>query len=309
LKIHTDFSSFNNGKRSVVTIGTFDGVHLGHKAIINRLKESAEAVGGSSVILTFYPHPRMVLYPDDHGLKLLNTPEEKAALLERAGVDHLMIYPFSTDFSRISAYDYVRNLLVTGLNAQKVIVGYDHRFGRNREGDFKTLSEWAELFDFEVEEIPVQEIDDVNVSSTKIRQCLASGDLETANSYLGYRYSISGKVIHGAKKGSTIGFPTANISVDYTYKLIPANGVYAIYADVNASRYKGVMNIGHRPTVEQTSQLHLEAHLFDFNEDIYDQNIRVELVSRIREEKKFGSIDELKHQIFVDVASAKSVLS
>lgn len=308
MRIHTDFSDFKEDLKTVVTIGTFDGVHLGHQSIISKLKESAKAIGGQSVILTFYPHPRMVLYPEDHGLQLLNTPEEKAALLEKAGIDHLMIYPFSLDFSRISAYDYVRNLLVNGLKAQKVIVGYDHRFGRNREGDFSTLQEWAEMLNFETEEIPAKDIDEVNISSTKIRTCLLEGDISTATAFLGYEYQLKGKVIHGAKKGRTIGFPTANIEVNYRYKLIPGNGVYAVKVAIAGIMHKGVMNIGVRPTVDNENKLHLEVHIFNFDQSIYDQDIEVFFIEKLRDEKKFGSIDELQEQIAVDILKAKTLL-
>jgi riboflavin kinase/FMN adenylyltransferase len=307
VEIHTDFTRFKN-KKTVVTIGTFDGVHIGHQAIISRLKEAAGQLNAESVILTFYPHPRMILHPEDHGLSLLTTPEEKAEKLQESGINHLMVYPFNEDFSRISAYDYVRNLLVNGLNAKKVIVGYDHRFGRNREGDFSTLSEWAEMLGFEAQEIPAKEIDAVNISSTKIRQCLQQGDVSTANSYLGYNYSLKGTVIHGAAMGRRIGFPTANIHVDYPFKLIPANGVYAIEAKVHGRKYHGVMNIGVRPTVDQSLQRQLEAHLFDFDNLIYDEKIEVKFLFKVRDEKKFGSIDELKDQIFVDIQKVKSLL-
>ncbi len=307
MEIHTDFTRFKN-KKTVVTIGTFDGVHIGHQAIISRLREAAAQLNAESVILTFYPHPRMILHPDDHGLSLLTTPEEKAEKLQESGVNHLMVYPFNEEFSRISAYDYVRNLLVNGLNAKKVIVGYDHRFGRNREGDFSTLSEWAEMLGFEAQEIPAKEIDAVNISSTKIRQCLLQGDVSTANSYLGYQYSLKGTVIHGAAMGRRIGFPTANIHVDYPFKLTPANGVYAIEAKVHGRKYYGVMNIGVRPTVDQSLQRQLEAHLFDFDNLIYDEKIEVKFLFKVRDEKKFGSIDELKNQIFVDIQKVKSLL-
>jgi riboflavin kinase/FMN adenylyltransferase len=304
VEIHTDFNRFKN-KKTVVTIGTFDGVHIGHQTIIDRLKEAALRQGAESVILTFYPHPRMILHREDHGLQLLTTPEEKAEKLKESGVQHLMVYPFSEEFSRISAYDYVRNLLVTGLNAAEVIVGYDHRFGRNREGDFSTLTEWAEMLGFTATEIPAKEIDAVNVSSTKIRQCLLNGDIETANAYLGYNYTIKGTVIHGAAMGRTIGFPTANIHVDYPYKLIPGNGVYAIKAQVHGKQYFGIMNIGVRPTVDAGTKRHLEAHLFDFDNLIYDEKIEVSFLYKVRDEKKFGSIDALKAQISVDIQNVK----
>ena len=308
MKIHSDFSGFKTVSKPIVTIGTFDGVHLGHRSIIDQLNHVAMTQEGESVILTFYPHPRMVLHPGDHGLELLNTPEEKARLLYEAGVKHLMVYPFSEDFSRISAFDYVRNLLVNGIGAFKVIVGYDHRFGRNREGDFQTLSEWGEMLGFEVEEISAREIDEVNVSSTKIRQALKAGDIEVANKYLGYPYSLTGRVVHGAGRGSGIGFPTANLQIHYPYKLIPANGVYAVRVVCNQGQYNGVMNIGVRPTVDQSGVKSIEIHLFDFSGDLYDAEMTVTLIDRLREEKKFGSIDELKQQISADIMKAKERL-
>jgi riboflavin kinase/FMN adenylyltransferase len=308
LKIHTDFSGFVDAKNPIVTIGTFDGVHLGHMSIIKRLQELASEINGESVILTFYPHPRMVLYPDDHDLQLLNTPEEKAKLLELAGINHLVVYPFSEEFSRISAFDYVRNLLVTGIKAHKVIVGHDHRFGRNREGDFNTLLEWSEMLNFEVEEISAKEIDEVNISSTKIRQALLKGDIQTANAFLGYTYQLCGKVVTGARLGNTIGFPTANILVNYPYKLIPAKGVYAVRIQHDGKTFAGVTNIGVRPTVENAGKLSIETHIFDFNDDLYDKTITIEFVARLRDEKKFGSIDELKNQIAIDIQKAKELL-
>lgn len=307
MQIHTDFSAFK-GKRTSVTIGTFDGVHIGHQSIINQLKAEAQKKGTETVILTFYPHPRIVLHPEDHGILLLTTPEEKAEKLRKAGIDHLMVFPFSEEFSRIAAYDYVRNLLVTGLSAEQIIVGYDHRFGRNREGDFQTLQEWSEMFGYEAIEIPAQDIDEVNISSTKIRQSLLKGDVSTANKYLGYEYTLKGTVVHGAAMGRTIGFPTANIHVDYPNKLIPGNGVYAIRANAQGQEYHGVMNIGVRPTVDTSLKLHIEAHLFHFNNLIYDEKIEVFFVEKIRDEKKFGSIDELKSQITVDITTAQSIL-
>lgn len=308
LKIHTDFSGFVNVKNPIVTIGTFDGVHLGHMSIIKRLQELSQEKNGESVILTFYPHPRMVLHPDDHDLQLLNTPEEKAKLLEQAGINHLMVYPFSEEFSRITAYDYVRNLLVTGIRADTVVVGHDHRYGRNREGDFNTLLEWSEMLNFNVEEISAKEIDEVNISSTKIRQSLLKGDIETANAFLGYNYQLCGKVVTGARLGNTIGFPTANILVNYPYKLIPAKGVYAVRVKSGEKTFNGVTNIGVRPTVDNNGKISIETHIFDFNNDIYDTTITIEFIARLREEKKFGSIDELKNQIAMDIQKAKELL-
>lgn len=291
----------------MVTIGTFDGVHLGHRSIIQQLKQLAEAVDGETVLLTFYPHPRMVLHPDDHNIQLLNTPEEKAELLREAGIEHLVVYPFSLDFSRISAYDYVRDLLVTGIGVHTVVVGYDHRFGRNREGDHSTLVELSEVFGFGVKEIPAHEIDDINVSSTKIRQALKEGRVKDAEKYLGYKYRLTGKVVQGDGNGRKFGYPTANIQVDYAFKLVPAYGVYAVNVHVNGQVHKGALSIGVRPTVHSNSAATIEVFIIDFNQDIYGQTVTLEFVDYIREEKKFGSIDEMLVHIANDVELAKSL--
>ncbi len=305
MKIHTDFSSLKDVANPVVTIGTFDGVHPGHLHIINKVNETAKRTSGESVLLTFYPHPRMVLHPEDHHLKLLNTPEEKSTLLAQAGIQHLMIYPFSIEFSRQSAFDYVRDLLVNGIKAKTVVVGYDHRFGRNREGDHTTLIELAETFGFEVEEIPPQTIDEVNISSTKIRQALAVGQVNEAAKYLGRPYSLGGEIVHGDKIGRQLGFPTANIRVDYPYKLVPAHGVYAVKVLLDNRKLAGVMNIGIRPTTHSNSLEIIEVYIIDFDEEVYGKQITVEFVERLRDEKKFGSIDELKKGIAKDIAEAK----
>lgn len=256
-------------------------------------------------MLSFYPHPRMVLYPDDHKVELLSSPEEKAAQLQNAGLDHLVIYPFSHEFSRMPAFDYVRDLLVTGIHAHTVVVGYDHRFGRNREGDHNTLVELSEIFGFKVEEIPAQVIDHNNVSSTKIRAALSRGAVAEANEYLGYHYSISGTVVHGDQLGRTIGYPTANIEPDYALKLIPANGIYAVRVKLNETVFEGVLSIGVRPTINNHNKRSIEVYILNFHQDIYGSKICVELLSYLREEKKFGSIDELKKEIDSDILVAQ----
>jgi riboflavin kinase/FMN adenylyltransferase len=306
VKIHTSFESLEGVKNPVVTIGTFDGVHRGHQTILSRLQEIARTVDGESVLLSFFPHPRMVLHPEDHRVELLSSPDEKALLLSAAGIDHLMIYPFSHEFSRMSAFDYVRDILVTGLNTHTVVVGYDHRFGRNREGNHDTLIEMGEIFGFRVEEIPAKVIDQNNVSSTKIRQALQSGRITEANEYLGYNYSISGKVSHGDKIGRTLGFPTANILTDYPHKLIPSNGIYAVKVHAGGNSFNGVLNIGVRPTVNSNNRRSVEVYILNFEKEIYDEKISVELLSYLREEKKFGSIDELKQEIQNDIVKAKN---
>lgn len=292
-------------RNAVVTIGTFDGVHAGHVALLKRITEIAREVNGESVLLTFYPHPRMVLYPDDHNIALITSPQEKAGLIEACGIDHLVVYPFSKDFSRMSAFEYVRDLLVKGLNAHTVVVGYDHRFGRNREGDFKTLLELSEIFGFGVEEIPAREVEAIQVSSTKVRNALQERRIEEANTLLGRPYSISGSVEAGKKIGTDWGFPTANLRPDFQHKLIPAQGVYASRVRTSFGNFNAVTNIGVRPTVDQTLQLHIETHIFDFAQDLYNQILNVEFLHFIREEKKFSSVEELRSAIAEDCKNAR----
>lgn len=274
-------------------MGTFDGVHKGHKVIIKRLKEIASRYKGESVLLTFYPHPRMVLQPDND-LKLLNTIEEKTALLEKAGIDHLIIHPFDQRFSRLSSIEFVRDILVKQLGTKKLVIGYDHHFGRNREGSFEHLSECGPVYGFEVEEIPAQEVDEVNVSSTKIRKALNDGDVWTANSYLGYNYFLSGEVVHGDKLGRNLGFPTANIQVGEKYKLIPKNGIYAVELERDGKKLRGMANIGTRPSIaDSDGSLKVEVNIFDFSQEIYGENLNLIFLQRIRDEKKFETLEEL----------------
>jgi riboflavin kinase/FMN adenylyltransferase len=293
--------------KPIVTAGTFDGVHLGHRKIIQRLKELAHQENGETVILTFFPHPRMVLFPDDHDLKLLSTLDEKVNLLRQAGIDHLIIHPFTKDFSRLTSVEYVRDILVGQLKVKKLVIGYDHHFGRNREGSLTNLKELEQLYNFQVEEIPAQDMDNINISSTKIRKSLSEGDVETANNYLGYPFFITGTVVAGQQLGTQIGFPTANIFVEEKYKLIPANGVYAVRVRVNEEDYRGMLNIGNRPTVKGKGAS-IEVHLFDFDQDIYDQPIQVGLVKRIREEKKFENIEQLREQLVIDRNRSLNIL-
>jgi riboflavin kinase/FMN adenylyltransferase len=246
VQVHYDFSSLPTFRNAVVTIGTFDGVHKGHKALLQRIAEIARREGGESVLLSFYPHPRMVLYPDDHRVSLLSSPEEKISELENAGLDHLVIYPFSPELSRLAAFEYVRDFLVKGINAHIVVVGHDHRFGRNREGDFNTLLELSDVFGFQVEEIPALEIDEMEVSSTKIRSALERGDMETTAAFLGRPYSMQGHIVKNRQLGRTIGFPTANLHVDFEHKMIPANGVYVSRIQTPLGIFNGVTNIGFR---------------------------------------------------------------
>jgi riboflavin kinase/FMN adenylyltransferase len=306
LKTFQDISSFTTKDKTFVTIGTFDGVHFGHKEIINKLVFDAKKAGKKSVLLTFFPHPRMVLQKDA-SIKLINTINERAALLEKTGLDYLIIHPFSKEFSRLTALDFVRNILVNQLNISKLIIGYDHHFGKNREGNIEQLTEYSHTFDFSVEEIPAQDIDDVSVSSTKIRRALAAGNLKTANNYLGYSFMLSGKVINGKKLGGKIGFPTANIDVKESYKLIPKTGVYVVKSTINKTIVFGMMNIGNRPTVSGKHQT-IEVYFFDFNKDLYGADLKIELLYFLRDEHKFNSIEELINQLKEDENSAKDFL-
>jgi riboflavin kinase/FMN adenylyltransferase len=304
VKIHYDIESIPALNITAVTTGTFDGVHLGHKIIIERLIAAARTIGGESVLLTFYPHPRMVLFPDDDQIKMLNTPIEKENLLQASGIDHLVVIPFTKEFSRLSSLEFVRNILSNTLKAKKLVIGYDHHFGRNREGSFAHLLEFGSLYGFQVEEIPAQDIDHVAISSSKIRQALASGDLNTANSYLGYEYNITGKVIKGKQLGRTIGYPTANIEINDSYKLIPAIGVYAVKIKYALNIYNGMLSIGKNPTVTENGPLTIEVNIFDFDLEIYNKQITVYFYKKLRDEEKYDSINQLKSQLAIDKENA-----
>ena len=307
MKIIRSITAFNSSEKTIVTIGTFDGIHVGHQKILKDLIKTAKKEGKKSVLLTFFPHPRMVLQKDNKIL-LLNTIKEKSSLLEKMGLDYLIIHPFSREFSRLTALDFVRDVLVNKLNTSRLIIGYDHHFGKNREGNIHQLKEYSLLYDFKVEEIPAQDIDDVSVSSTKIRTALKDGNLKTANNYLGYHYMLNGTVVSGKKLGGTIGFPTANLEIKEPYKLIPKTGVYIIKTHINTVLYTGIMNIGFNPTVLGKHQT-IEAHLFDFNEDLYGKEIMIEFIYFLREEHKFKSIEELVVQLNIDKENAISYLS
>ena len=298
-----NISNFSTSEKTFVTIGTFDGVHFGHQHIIEKLVLEAKKANRKSVLLTFFPHPRMVLQKD-HSLELINTIEERAELLKKTGLDYLIIHPFSKEFSRMTALDFVRDILVNQLNISKLIIGYDHHFGKNREGNIVQLTEYSHLYDFTVEEIPAQDIDDVSVSSTKIRRALAEGNIETANNYLGYNFMLSGSVVNGKQLGGKIGYPTANIDIKEAYKLIPKTGVYVVKSTINKKIVFGIMNIGNRPTVDGSYRT-IEVHFLDFNEDLYNQNLTIELLSFLRDEEKFNSIENLIIQIRKDEQIAR----
>lgn len=304
MKIHHDFSSFKEVKNPVLTIGTFDGVHLGHQALLNRMKTLAQEVNGETVVLTFTPHPRTVIFPEDHGIQLLSDTQEKRKFLADCGIDHLVEFPFTMEFAKKSAFEYVRDLLVVGMNVHTVIVGYDHRFGRNREGNFQLLLEYADMFQFHVEEIPAQLINESEVSSTKIRNAISVGNVEFAQQATGRNYVLSGTVVHGKGNGQKIGFPTANIKISDPLKLIPANGVYVVETNINGKNYRGAMNIGTRPTFELNGSRSLEVHVIGFHNNLYEQPLQVEFIRKLRDEQNFGSIDALKEQLAKDIANA-----
>jgi len=308
LKIHHGIANFHSSKPVILTSGTFDGVHLGHQKMLAKLIAEAKESNNESVLLTFYPHPRMFLHPDDHGLKLLSSPEEKYSLLEKMGIDHVVVQPFDDVFSSITAHRYIRDILVNQLGVKKIIAGYDHRFGKNREGNYDVLVETGAIFGFDVIQISAKELEDVKISSTKIRNALFNGEIDVAEKYLGRKYSIEGKVVEGKKLGSQLGFPTANINVDYDYKLIPKNGVYAVIAFVENQKIKGMLNIGTSPTVSNSNKVSIEVHLINWKGNIYDKTIRIEFVKRLRDEKKFESKPDLIKQLNLDKQDTLEIL-
>ena len=307
LKIFHSIKSFSANQQTVVTIGTFDGVHLGHQKILKQITKSAEAFHCESLVLTFFPHPRMVLQEDTE-MKQLNTLNEKIDLLDNLGVDNLVVHPFDKEFSRLTAEEFVKEVLVDVFKVKKIIIGYDHRFGRNRTANIDDLIVFGETYGFEVEQISAEEINEVSISSTKIRNALLEGNVELAADYLGYHYSLTGIVSKGKQLGRTIGYPTANIKIEESYKLIPSNGVYVAKGIINGTTIYGMMNIGTRPTVDGTTQT-IEVNFFDFNEDIYDQEITVSLLKRMRSEQKFESIEVLKAQLGIDKITAQDYIS
>jgi len=307
LKVYHGIEKFEPPQYAVVTTGTFDGVHCGHEEILNRIKELAIKNNGETVVVTFDPHPRTVIHPDID-IKLLHTIDEKIDRLEKAGIDHFVIIPFTKEFSRTSSLSFVRDVLIKELQTKLLVIGYDHQFGRNREGSITDLEEFSRVYDFEIEQIEARTFENINISSTKIRKALDEGDVKTANVFLGYEFMISGKVAHGRKKGAAMGFPTANIEIESIHKIIPATGVYAVEVIVNGDIYGGMLNIGYNPTVSNERHRSIEVHIFNFNRTIYGEPIQVNFKKRIRSEKKFENIEALGVQLQKDQSEVLQIL-
>jgi riboflavin kinase/FMN adenylyltransferase len=308
VKIHYNLDNFI-AKNPVVTIGTFDGLHRGHRLVVNQLKQLAKNESGESVIFTFYPHPRVVTSPHETNLRLLTTKEEKIKLFEQFGVDHLVIYPFDKAFSELEYSEFVKTILHEQMNTHCLVVGYDHRFGKNREGGYEYLQKCAAKYNFKVIRTEALSIEADKISSTKIRAALENGNIAKANSYLGYNFTLHGTVVNGKKLGRKLGFPTANIEASDKYKIIPGFGVYAVYVEVEGKQYKGMLNIGMRPTFNKNADNRsIEVNIFDFEKDIYGKQITLEFIDKIRSEQKFAGIEALIEQLKVDKQSALELL-
>jgi riboflavin kinase / FMN adenylyltransferase len=309
VKIHHDIISFK-ARKPVVTIGTFDGVHLGHQKVIARLREIAGSHGGESVIFTFYPHPRLITAPEEISLRLLTTLEEKKKLFEQSGIDHLIIFPFTKEFSQLTYSEFVEQILVEKMQTHCLVVGYDHRFGKNREGGFEYLQNCADKFGFEIEKLEVLLVDEAHVSSTHVREALEKGDVALANKFLGYRFTLHGKVVEGQRVGRKLGFPTANIEASDPHKLIPGYGVYAVEVLLSGKKYGGMLNIGSRPTFNKNADNRsIEVHIFDFSGDIYNKEITLVFAGKIRNEQKFSGVEALTEQLKKDKIEALKILS
>lgn len=307
LKIFHSINDFKSTNKTILTLGTFDGVHIGHRKILKKLTQNIENGKYESLVLTFFPHPRMVL-KGKSDVKLLNTINEKIELLEKIGIENLVIHPFDEIFSELSAEEFVKTVLVDQFHIQKIIIGHDHRFGKNRTANIDDLINFGKQYHFEVEQISVQEIDAVAISSTKIRTALTNGNMALANEYLGYDYFLTGRITKGKQLGRTIGFPTANLKIQENHKLIPRNGVYVVKSYINQKTVFGMMNIGFNPTVEGEN-LSIEVHYFNFDADLYDQEIKVSLLEYLRPEQKFDSVDLLKEQLAKDKISALNYIN
>ena len=306
MTIYNNINEFSSTDNTILTIGTFDGVHLGHQKVLERLTNSAKENNLESTVLTFFPHPRTILNPNKP-LKLINSVKERTELLNRSKVDNLIIHPFDKNFSELDPEKYVVEILVKKLKAKIILIGYDHKFGKNRTADITDLKIYGKKYGFKVIEIKAEEISNIAISSTKIRKAISEGNISTAKKYLGYDFSLSGKIVHGKSIGRTLGFPTANIEVKEEYKLLPKNGVYLIQSVINHNKYFGMMNIGMKPTIKESSKT-IEVNFFDFEGDLYDKNIEVNIKKFIRDEIKFDSLELLKSQILKDKINCNSII-
>ncbi|SEN79472.1 riboflavin kinase / FMN adenylyltransferase [bacterium A37T11] len=322
MKIYRNLQEFIPLDTAVVTIGTFDGVHIGHQKIISTLKKCANELGGETVLLTFFPHPRMILHPEDDSLRLISDLSEKIELLAASGIDHLIITPFTRDFSNLTPEAYIRDILVGKIGTKKMVIGYDHRFGKDREGSMRDLLKFSAIYGYAVQEIPEQDINDVAVSSSKIREALVNGDIATANTYLGYPFELTGTIVRGEQLGRGLGFPTANMQVDEPYKLIPGFGIYAVEAAILApsnhsddvfsppevlKTLYGMNYIGNRPTIDGLN-FSIETHLFDFDEDLYGKRMRIKFLHFVRSDQKFDSVEAMVAQISIDEKNIRSLI-
>ena len=308
MKIYHSIEDFPSDVNTIVTIGTFDGVHKGHQIIINRINEIAKKQALESVVLTFDPHPRHVIYPDDQELRLIHTLEEKIEALSKTGVQNLVLHKFTKEFSRTESVNFIRDFLVTKLNMKYMVVGFDHHFGKNRQGTFDNLIELSDAYGFKIEKIKPQNIGEVTISSTKIRNAILEGDCKKANAYLSANFSITGKVVQGNKIGSSIGYPTANIEIENQWKILPKNGVYAVKIALKNQEYFGMLNLGNRPSISDDS-FAIEVHLFDFNATIYNEELKIEFIQRIRDEKHFLDLEKLKSQLKIDEINCKQIFN
>jgi len=307
MKIYKGLNSFKKLEKAVVTTGTFDGVHLGHKKILNKLTLIGKETNSETILLTFFPHPRIVLFPDQD-LKLINTIEENINVLKKCNIDHLIFQTFDKDFSRITSLEYIRDILLKKIGLTDLVIGYNHHFGRNREGSIDVLKEYGELYDFNIHQVDALNIEEISISSTKIRKAINSGSIQLANNYLGYNFTLTGAINQGRGIGKKIGFPTANIHIENKNKVLPLEGVYAVYVFYKEEKLKGMLNIGFNPTFD-VDKLSIEVNIFDFNQDIYGELITIEFIKRIRNEKKFNKINELRHQLSLDKITALNILS
>lgn len=309
MHVHEGLENLPEFKNTILSIGMYDGVHLGHQFIIRRLCQLAKEQQGESVLMTFHPHPRLVIHPDDNTLKLITTIEEKALLLEEMGLDHLVIVPFSAEFSQIAAESYIRDVLVKYFQPKVIVIGHDHRYGKGRSGDIRLLQQLGGSLGYTVDEIPAQTVDEITVSSTKVRQALLQGDIATANELLAYPFTLSGTVVHGEKVGRLLGYPTANLHIGNPYKLIPPTGIYAVWVDVDGARHKGALSIGYRPTFTQDKKLCIEVFILHFKGNLYGKTITLTFVARIRDEEKFNSKEALIAQMNKDVEKTERLLN